>query len=742
MIRKLHSILGLSAVLLVMLLAITGAILSINPTIERSQATVMGTSAISVAELTAKLETRYPQVEQLQRTPSGTLIVYFTDGNRAGADRIDPFTANTIGPYTHSPFKTWLKNLHRSYLLDTPGRISVAIGALVMLLLSLSGIMMLIKRAGGWRYLFHSIQGAPPQRLHTKVGRLALIGLLLSAITGLYMSLETFEFIPDHQTSEPAFPEQVDGGEPAAIGSLTALKNIPVSELRELVYPYPQDAYDVYSIRTQQGMGFIDQSTGQLLAFQAYNTPQKVYEFIYMLHTGEGLWWLALILGLSALTVPLMAWTGIQVWWQRRRAIPRISDNSKAQLADSVILVGSENNTSWGFAKNLHDALNSAGHRVHTAAMNSLSDTYPQAQRLFILTATYGDGQAPASASHFLKRLAQTPDKPAIPYAVLGFGDRQFPQFCGYAKQVTEALQNKGWPALLATEFIDRQSSQTFARWGVAIGQKINTPLTLDHTPPQPKTMTLQLADREDYGEQVQAPTSVLRFKMAEQSQPTGWFKKLFTTSKLPHFEAGDLVGILPPGSPIPRYYSLASASTDGVLEICVRQVKDGLCSSFLHNLKMTETIEAFIQENPQFRPKTGKKPIILIGAGTGIGPLIGFIRNNKSRHPMYLYWGGRNPESDFLYEQQLETYLNDQRLSGLNTAFSRIPEDSGYVQDKLITDAEHIRALVQNKAQILVCGGRKMATGVTAAINDILAPIQLNVTSLKADGRYREDVY
>ncbi|MDP0995385.1 hypothetical protein, partial [Klebsiella pneumoniae] len=87
--------LGLSALLLVVVLAITGVILSINPTIERSQASVMGTSAITVAELTGKLASRYPQIEQLQRTPSGTLIVFYTDNNQAGADRIDPFTANT-----------------------------------------------------------------------------------------------------------------------------------------------------------------------------------------------------------------------------------------------------------------------------------------------------------------------------------------------------------------------------------------------------------------------------------------------------------------------------------------------------------------------------------------------------------------------------------------------------------------------------------------------------------------------
>jgi len=743
MIRKLHAMLGLSAVVLVMVLAITGSILSINPTIERSQTSVTGTSTITVAELTGQLKKRYSQIEQLQRTPSGTLIVYYSHDNQTGADRIDPFTANTIGPFTVSPFNIWLKKLHRSYLLDTTGKITVAMGALVMLLLCISGTLMLVKVVGGWRHLLQPIRGSShSQRLHSHIGRLALVGLLLSATTGLYMSLETFEVIPDHQTAEPDFPEQVNGGKPAAIDSLNALKNIPVSELRELVYPYPQDTSDVYSIRTQHGMGFIDQSTGQLLSYQSYNNQQKIYEFIYMLHTGEGLWWLALILGLSALTVPLMTWTGIKLWWLHKQALPHFRNNRKAQLADSIILVGSENNSTWGFAQDLHNALSSAGFQVHTTSMNKLANTYPKAKRLFILTATYGDGNAPASAKHFLKRLQQIPDTPAIPYAVLGFGDRQFPRFCGYALQVTKALEQKGWPAIIATELIDRQSSQSFAHWGKMIAQQIETSITLNHSPAQPKTVTLQLTERINYGEQVQAPTAVLRFKIYEKSQSTNWFQKIFKTPKLPHFEAGDLVGIMPPGSHIPRYYSLATSSRGKILEICVREVQGGLCSNYLHNLTIGATIKAFIHENPQFRPSNGKHPIILIGAGTGIGPLIGFIRNNKSRHPMYLYWGGRNPESDFLYEDEFKTFLMDQRLSGLNTAFSRIPQDSGYVQDKLLTDAEHIRVLVQNNAQILVCGARKMAAGVATAINDILTPIQLDVTSLKATGRYREDVY
>ncbi|MCB1663336.1 MAG: nitric oxide synthase, partial [Pseudomonadales bacterium] len=81
-------------------------------------------------------------------------------------------------------------------------------------------------------------------------------------------------------------------------------------------------------------------------------------------------------------------------------------------------------------------------------------------------------------------------------------------------------------------------------------------------------------------------------------------------------------------------------------------------------------------------------------------------------------------------------------RLSGLNTAFSRVCEGSAYVQNKIVADGPNIRRLVQMGAQILVCGGRDMAASVMAALDDILAPIHLDVVTLKAAGRYREDVY
>lgn len=741
MMRQLHSLVGLVAAVLVMVLALSGAILSLDPTLDRLGATVPAEGQVSVATLAGRVARHYPGAEQIQRTPSGTILVYYDRDGQVGIDRVDPLTGQRIGPYTPSAFSRWLKNLHRSFLLDTPGRAAAGILALVMLVLAISGVVLLVKRVGGWRNIAGPLRGTLVQRWHAQVGRIVVFGLLLSALTGIYMSAVTFEFLSDGVQDEPDFPSSVATGPAAPVTALPALQAVDLNDFRELVYPYPGDPSAVYSLSTAQGDGYVDQVNGALLSYLPHGGIRRAYELIYELHTGQGLWWLGLILGLCALSVPLMGVTGALTWWQRRQSMPRIAGNSGAQSADTVILVGSESNSTWGFAAALHDALTQAGLRVHTAAMNQLASEYRRARRLFILTATYGDGDAPSSAQRFLTRLPKVKVNPDTGFAVLGFGDRQFPQFCKFARDVDAALLAHGWRRAMDLDTIDRQSAQAFTRWGNAVGQLIGRELNLVHTPVRPRTRAFELIERVDYGQEVQAPTSILRFTAVAREGVAGRLLRLIGSNGLPRFEVGDLVGILPPDSAIPRFYSLASKSGDGFLEICVRKLPEGVCSEFLHGLKPGERIDAFIQLHPDFRPASGKAAVILIGSGTGIGPLAGFIRNNTGRHPMYLYWGGRDPASDFLYEPELSEYLADGRLTGLHTAFSRV-KDGAYVQHKVLGDATQIRQLVESGAQVLVCGSRGMAKGIAKALDEILAPLNLDVQKLRTLGRYREDVF
>lgn len=742
MLRKFHSLPGLFAGLFLTVLSVTGAVLALAPALDRTSAVIPASGEVSVAGLAARVVDHYPGTEQIVRESSGNVIVYYSRDGKAGADLVNPITGEGIAPYEPSAFFGWMKDLHRAFMLDDAGRALAGVLAVVMVLLCLSGIFLLARRTGGWRNLLRPLSGAGSKRIHAELARFAMLGLLLSALTGSYMSAQRFGFLPEATDTGPGFQAAVSGGQPAPVGTLDALANVDLSEFHELVFPYPGDPLDFYSLTTTGGSGFVDQANGELLQYQPRSESSLLQQWIVSLHTGEGLWWLGLILGAAALTVPVLSVTGTTIWWQRRRSSRQLPDNADVSDADTVILVGSEGNTTWGFARELHASLNKAGFRVHCSEMNALADVYPQASRLFVLTSTYGDGDAPASARRFMARLGDFRPGKALTYAVLGFGDSQFPNFCKFAADVDTALASKGLSRLHTAELIDRCSALQFSEWGSRVGKLIGVPLELSYKPLQPSTVKLELTERADYGIAVQAPTSILRFKAVEQGR-SGWWPKYFTRSDSAalSYEAGDLLGVMPPNGLAPRFYSLASSATDGVLEICVRKQPGGLCSGYLHELRTGDRIEGFIRHNPGFRPATGNLPVILIGAGAGIGPLAGFIRKNTSCNPMYLYWGGRNSQSDFLYQPELGCYLDDHRLTGLNTAFSR-SDECAYVQDKLRQDESAVRQMVNTGAQILVCGGRDMAVGVRQVIEDILRPLNTDIETLRAQGRYLEDIY
>lgn len=721
MLRQLHSIPGLIASLIVILLAITGAVMSIEPTLDRMEAGAENN--ISVAELAAMVAKNNQGVELITRSANGTIRVQYFNDSGAHNNIVDPQTGQSLNPTSPSPIFGFFKQLHRTLYIGTTGRVIAGITAFIMLLACFSGLFMLAKRLGGWRQLFTTSKGKQIPRLHVDISRWVIIGLFITAFTGTYMSLAKFEFIDDGKGGFLAFPEEVLGTTPAPIAELAALKATPLSVLRELRFPFEDDFFDVFTITTSEGQGYIDQASGKMLVYEANGLSRNVFEFFYMLHTGQGLWWLGILLGLSALGLPIMAVTGTIIWWRRWSSSTKIKNNIAANKAETIILVGSESNTTWGFAQHLQQKLTALGGKTHVAEMNKFTPkTYANAKYIIFFAATYGDGTAPETANKFLQKLAAYNEVPPYQYTVLGFGDKQFTQFAKFAIDVEAALKAKGWRQFSPLELIDKQSCQSFETWGVALGQKLSLKLQLNHVVSQPKIYKLKLRNARDHSFDDKFNTRILQFSLPDN---------------MPKFEAGDLVGIKVPNSDVPRYYSLATSSKDGQLGICVAKKHGGLCSPYLHELAVGDEVEAFIQINPHFRPNNGKSPLIMIGAGTGIAPFMGFIANTKKSRDAYLYWGGRHPDADFLYKQELDEHLSAGRLTALNTAFSRA-ENGKYVQAELLQNTTKIKDLMSQGGQFIVCGGRDMASEVKNALTEM----GFDITTLKAQKRYIEDVY
>lgn len=258
---------------------------------------------------------------------------------------------------------------------------------------------------------------------------------------------------------------EVSGEVGIGLGKITLLAAPPVAEFRQLSFPYPGDATDVFTLITDQGTGILDQSTGALLRWADLTTGERVTETVYMLHTGQGASLLGLLMRLMALGVPVMGATGLIMWLAGRRARPRIKANIAAARAETILLVGSEGRSTWGFAATLHRALTAAGQTVHAVLMSAFDPAkFAQAQRFVILAATYGDGDAPISAKGFLERLLRLAAAPAAQVAVLGFGDRSYPAYCAFAESVAAHARAKGWSILMPFETVAHQSPQDFAR--------------------------------------------------------------------------------------------------------------------------------------------------------------------------------------------------------------------------------------------------------------------------------------
>ncbi|MGK7865598.1 PepSY domain-containing protein [Falsiroseomonas sp. E2-1-a4] len=234
------------------------------------------------------MQLRHAEVERIVRTASGSVIAYYFEADLPSAELVDPLTGQAIRPHEPSNLTRTITNLHRSYLMGDAGRVAAGLGAAAMLVLCVSGAMLLAARLGGWAAILRPSRGTPTQRPHCELGRFALIGLTLSALTGCWMSLATFGVLPDGAAAEVAALVQPSGAARLPPGQLAALQGVDLSALRELTFPYRNDLTDSYTLTTALGTAHVDAATGQVLNLTPNGVARQVHETIVMLHTGRG----------------------------------------------------------------------------------------------------------------------------------------------------------------------------------------------------------------------------------------------------------------------------------------------------------------------------------------------------------------------------------------------------------------------------------------------------------------------
>lgn len=215
-----------------------------------------------------------------------------------------------------------------------------------------------------------------------------------------------------------------------------------------------------------------------------------------------------------------------------------------------------------------------------------------------------------------------------------------------------------------------------------------------------------------------------------------------------------------------PREYSISSSykAIPDEVHITVGAVRyqshgrnrKGVCSvEFAERLQPGDTVPIYLKRNPNFKfPQDSDIPVIMIGPGTGIAPFRSYMQEREElglKGNTWLFFGEQHFETDFLYQEDWQEWLDKGYLTQLDVAFSRDTEHKVYVQHRILENSEQFNEWIQNGAAIYICGDEKqMAKDVHQTIKEVLIKEQnLSETEaedylkqMKKENRYQRDVY
>ena len=722
--RYSHLALAVFSAVFLILASVTGVILAVDAIQEKTPGfRVENFDIITLGETLPILRKTYPEITELSVDHNQFVLLQGID--QKGNDiygYIDPRTGKILGePLKKSTFINWTIALHRSLFLKETGRFIVGFISFLLVLISISGFALVLKRQRSILSLFSKIVKENfAQYYHVFLGRLSLIPIFILALSGMYLTLEKFNFFIEKKDLEKKI-EVVEKTTSIKKEDSSILKNTLLADVQKIEFPFSDDPIEYYSIALKDRKIEVNQFTGAVVNEKSVPTTTLLSDLSLDLHTGRTsiLW--AIILGIASVNILFFIYSGFAMTLKRRGS--RIKNKYKAEDSKFILLVGSENGSTLRFANAIYKQLLAHEEKVFIAELNNYS-VYPKAEQLIIFTSTHGLGDAPANAGKFISLLNKTQQQQKIKASVIGFGSRSYPDFCNFALEIDAELAKKNWVEhLLELQTVNDKSSEEFVEWVKLWSVKTRIPLST----------TPSIYNEIPKGLQ---KLRVLDKTTVSETEPTF----LLTLRTKSQFTSGDLLAIYPGNDNRERLSSIGKH--DGNIQLVVKFHPFGLGSGYLYGVEKGSILKARIIKNATFHfPKKASK-VALISNGTGIAPFLGMLEQNKQKTEIHLYCGFRTETKTVSgYKRFANEMMEKQQLQSFHLALSR-DQNHFYVTDLIKRDAQFFIDLLFNGGVVMICGSLAMQKSVETILGELLVPTNLNISEYKAKGQILTDCY
>jgi len=702
--RYSHLALAVSSFLLLTLLSVTGIILAFEPVTQKTQSyRADGFSQVTLAQSLPALRKAYPDISELTVDANQFVKIKATDADGKNLNAyVNPLTGKVLGlPKKESEFFETVKSLHRSLFMHETGRAVIGITAFLLMLITTSGIVLIVQRQRGVKRFFKRIvRDSFAQYYHVVLGRISLIPILIIALSGTYLSLARFNFFDTKKESVKVDFDNIKSTPERKPTEIEIFKNTKLSEVESIEFPFSEDVEDYYTIKLNDREVAVNQITGDILSEVKYPKAVVYSNLSLDLHTGRTNMIWALVLAVAAANILFFIYSGFAMTIKRRAN--RVGNKFKADECRFIILVGSENGSTYRFAKAVHQQLLKQGQKSFITELNNYA-VFSKAEHLIVITATYGIGDAPTNASKFASLLKKHPQMQPVHYSVLGFGSHAYPDFCQFAFEANNLLSQQAWAKpLVDIHTVNDRSPQEFELWAEAWSQQSG--IMIDALP------VLKIVEKH----------KLTAFKVSSNTASgaaEGTFSVRLKTKRRQKVTSGDLLAIYPANDHRERLYSIGVVNNE--VQLSVRLHENGLGSGFLNRLAVGEYMRARIVQNEHFHFPAKSPEVVMISNGTGIAPFLGMISQNQRNVPCHLYCGFRESASVNGYQAVLDEGKASGKLMHLNIALSREGQKQ-YVSDLIARDADFMANILSAKGTIMICGSLAMQKDVMDVLDGI----------------------